>query len=54
MLMTLEECKKHLKNKNITDKRIEEIRDYLYAISREIIVSNLNKYEKQVREKNTK
>ncbi len=52
--MTLEEFKKHFKNKNVNDERIKEIRDYLYAISREIVLNNLNEYEKQIKEKGVK
>lgn len=52
--MTLEECKERLLNKNITDERIKEIRDYLYAISTEIVLNNLSEYEQGVRENNKK
>lgn len=47
-------CKQYLQNKNITDERIKEIRDYLYAIAREITVNNLNKYEASVKESRKK
>ncbi len=40
-MLSVERCKKYLEGKNVTDKRAEEIRDYLYAISREIIKNNI-------------
>ena len=30
-MITIEECKKHIGNLNLTDKQIEAIRGYLYA-----------------------
>jgi hypothetical protein len=53
-MLEVSTCKKYLQNKNITDERIKEIRDYLYAISREIAVNNLNKYEASVKESRKK
>lgn len=44
-MVSIETCKKYLEKKNLTDKRIEEIRDYLYAISKEVIKNNIDNYE---------
>ena len=48
-MLTLEDCKKHLQNKNLNNKRIEEIRDYLYAISKEIVKNNIASYKKEIK-----
>jgi hypothetical protein len=48
-MLDVSTCKQYLQNKNITDERIKEIRDYLYAIAREIAVNNLDKYEASVK-----
>ena len=48
-MLDLETCKKYLKDKNMSDERIKVIRDFLYAISREIISNNIIKYEKTVK-----
>lgn len=47
-MLTLEECKKYLKEKDISDERITEIRDFLYAVARESVIRNISKYEQQV------
>lgn len=38
-MLSLELCKKHLKNKNYTDEQVVEIRNSLYQLS-EILVIN--------------
>lgn len=47
-MLTIQECRKYL-NKDISDKRVEEIRDYLYALSKEIIRKNVDDYENSLR-----
>jgi hypothetical protein len=47
-MLTIQECRKYLK-KDIPDKRVEEIRDYLYALNKEIIRKNVDDYEKSLR-----
>jgi hypothetical protein len=47
-MLTIQECRKYLKV-DISDKRVEEIRDYLYALSKEIIRKNVDDYEKSLR-----
>lgn len=47
-MLTIQECRKYLKV-DISDKRVEEIRDYLYALSKEIIRKNVDDYEKGLR-----
>ena len=53
-MLEVSNSKQYLKDKNITDERIKEIRDYLYAIAREITINNLNKYENSVKESKKK
>jgi hypothetical protein len=48
-MLTIQECKKHLENKNLSEKRIEEIRDYLYAICQEIVRNNISNYKKETK-----
>lgn len=31
-MITIEECKKHMGNLNLTDKQVEEVRNALYAV----------------------
>lgn len=50
-MLSVEECKKHLKDINLSDERIKDIRDYLYALSRETIKNNIDTYEASVRRK---
>jgi ATP-dependent Zn protease len=47
-MLTIQECRKYLK-KDLSDKRIEEIRDYLYALSKEVIRKNVDDYEKSLK-----
>lgn len=47
-MLTIQECRKYL-NKDISDKRVEEIRDHLYALSKEIIRKNVDDYENSLR-----
>lgn len=47
-MLTIQECRKYLK-KDISDKRVEEIRDYLYSLSKEIIRKNVDDYENGLR-----
>ena len=49
-MLTLEECRKHLKDKEVSDERMEEIRAYLYALVEDIVVNNIKTYESQTRE----
>lgn len=48
-MLTLAECRKYIKNEDISDERLLEIRDFLYAISNEIAVNCLNKFEHKVK-----
>jgi hypothetical protein len=52
-MVPLETCKMYLEKKDLTDKRIAEIRDYLYAISREIIRNSLSEHKKSYGETQT-
>ena len=50
-MFSVEECRKYLKSKNLSyeqlsDKRVEIIRDYLYAICNEAIRHNIRDYKK--------
>ena len=49
-MITIEQCRKFLASEDLPDERIKEIRDYLYALSKEIIRNNIQNYEKNVRE----
>lgn len=48
-MVSLEQCESLLEVKKLDKKRIEEIRDYLYAISREVIRNNISDYEQSLR-----
>lgn len=48
-MITVAECRKYLKDTKLSDARIEQIRDYLYALGREIIKKNIQKYERDIR-----
>ncbi|MEN9337795.1 MAG: hypothetical protein RIQ41_109 [Candidatus Parcubacteria bacterium] len=50
-MITTEVCKTYLDKKGLTDQRIEEIRDYLYAISREIARNSVNDYKQSLKKK---
>ena len=45
-MITTEECRKYLKDKNLSDARIEQVRDYLYALAKEIANKNIEHFEK--------
>lgn len=47
-MLTIEECRKYLK-RDIPDKKVEEMRDYLYALSKEVIRKNVDEYESSLR-----
>lgn len=51
-MLSVKECRKFLSDIDLDDKEIEEIRDYLYALIREIVRNNLEKYEKDVTKTN--
>jgi len=40
-MLTIKECRKYLKNKKLTDKQIEIIRNFLYKITERIIEKDL-------------
>ena len=46
-MLSVEECERYLRSRKLSKKAISEIRDYLYAICKEIIDDNFNSYEKQ-------
>jgi len=49
-MLTLEECKKYLKDKEVSDERMEEIRTYLYALVKDVVTKNIKAYEIKTRE----
>lgn len=49
-MLSVEECKKLLSKKDLSEKRIEEIRDYLYAIVNTIISNEVDTYERDTRQ----
>ena len=51
-MLTIEECRKLLKLEDISEIRVKIIRDYLYALCKELIKTNIDNYEKDVRETN--
>lgn len=48
-MLTLEDCRKYIKNKDISDERLLQIRDFLYAISKEVAINHINKFESDVK-----
>lgn len=48
-MLKTDTCKKYLLQKNLDDSKIEELRDTLTAIVREIISKNIKLYEKDTR-----
>ena len=52
-MLTIEECRKHLKDDKLSDARIQEILDYLYSFCKEVIKNNLEIYEKNIAKTNT-
>ena len=44
-MLTIEKCKKYLKNRVLSDKEIEEIRDYLYLIARQTIKEHIEAHK---------
>jgi transcriptional regulator of heat shock response len=46
-MLTIQECRRYLKQ-DISDKRVEEIRDYLQALSKEIIKKSVDDYKKSL------
>lgn len=49
-MLSVEECKKLLSKKDLSEKRIEEIRDYLYAIVKSIVSNEIETYERVTRQ----
>lgn len=47
-MLTIDECKKYLTDYNLTDERIETIRDFLYAFCTEIVRNNIQNYESTI------
>jgi hypothetical protein len=47
-MLSIEKCESYFLSKNLDRKRVEQIRDYLYAIGREIIKTEIKNYEKQI------
>ncbi len=47
-MLSVEQCESLLEVKKLDRKRVEEIRDYLYAISREVIRNNISDYKKSI------
>ena len=45
-MININECKKHLKNIDLTDKQISDIRDVIYMISERTLDENL-KFEQK-------
>ena len=48
-MLSIEECEKYLENRNIKKERIETIRDYLYALCKEVVDREIGGYENAVR-----
>jgi hypothetical protein len=53
-MLTVKRCGAYLKNKNLNDKEIEDVRNYLYLISKEIIQKNIGSYIKKINFKDKK
>lgn len=49
-MLKTKECKKYLLEKNLDDSKVEYIRNYLYAIAKEIIRKNIEDYESNIKE----
>lgn len=48
-MLKIEECRKYLLQKNLDDSKIEELRDTLTSIVREIIKENIESYERTIK-----
>ena len=46
-MLTIEQCRKHILDIELDDEKIQKIRDYLYALSLEIIRKSIVEYERQ-------
>jgi hypothetical protein len=51
-MLTIKECQKYLSTEEFDDSQIEEIRNYLYSICKNIISKNIENYEKDIRKTN--
>jgi hypothetical protein len=45
-MLTVKECRKYIKDKNVSDEKLKEMIDYVYALSIESIKSNYKKQGK--------
>ena len=41
-MLSVAECRKHLKNSKYTDEQVEEIRNFLYKLAERIIEQKVN------------
>jgi hypothetical protein len=50
-MVSIQKCRETLGSiaLNLTDKDIEQIRDYIYSIGREVINNNISAYEKNIK-----
>jgi predicted transcriptional regulator len=48
-MLKVKECKKYILEKNLDDSKIEEIRNTLSAIVKDIIKKNIESYERTVK-----
>lgn len=46
-MKTIEECREFLKDKDLSNERIEAINEYLYSLGKLIITKNLTIYDLQ-------
>lgn len=51
-MLSVDQCRKVLTGIELTDSEIENIRDYLYSLIRELVRKNLEEYEKDVAKTN--
>ena len=49
-MLKIEECRKYILEKNLDDSKIEEIRNTLTTIVKDIIKRNIESYERNAKE----
>lgn len=49
-MLKIEKCRKHILEKNLDDSKIEEIRNTLTAIVKDIIKKNIEDYKRNTKE----
>jgi hypothetical protein len=48
-MLSVEKCKEYIPNRDINDRKIKEIRNYIYSLTKEIICKNIKTYEESNR-----